>query len=144
MDKLGGVCRTSTSGPFGVPKIGPDDSVHIVDGVGGDGGTRFGDNCPAGSALVGVRIRSAERLNQIAGICAVPSEWSSPASTPTRNMTPTRGASTTGTLRTLECPRKSYLVGLEVWAKRTVHATPTVQGMAPICRNLTLEQVAHP
>ncbi len=144
VDKLGGVCRTTTAGLLGVPKIGPDDSVHIVDGVGGDGGTRFGDNCPAGSALVGVRVRSAERLNQIAGICAKPSEWSSPGSTPTRSMTPTRGASTTGTLRTLECPRKSYLVGLEVWGKKTVHASPTVQGMAPICRNLTLVQELFP
>lgn len=144
VDKLGGVCRTTTSGPFGVPTIGPDDSAHIVDGVGGDGGTRFGDNCPAGHALVGVQIRSAERVNQIAGICAEPSEWSSLTPTPSRNMTPTRGASTSGTSRTLECERGSYMVGFEVWSRQTVHATPTVQGMAPICRDLTLEPEIAP
>jgi hypothetical protein len=90
--------------------------------------------------LVGVRVRSAERINQVSGICARPEEWSAGTPTPTRSMTPARGGSG-GRLRTLECPRKSYLVGLEVWSAKTVHATPTVQGMAPICRNLTLVQV---
>ena len=141
VDQLGGVCRTTTAGPFGRPVIGPDDSVHLVDGVGGDGGARFGDNCPGGHALVGVRVRAGERVNQIGGICAEPGAWSSPDTAATRTSTPLRGASTAGTLHELTCARGAYLVGFEAWARRTVHATPTVQGMAPTCRDLTLERV---
>jgi hypothetical protein len=141
VDKLGGICRpTRAQGIFGVPTPGASSEEHIIDALGGEGGNRFGDNCPNGQVLVGLAARSGARLDQIAGMCAEPARWGSTQATVPTTLTAARGGNT-GFARTRQCARGSYLVGFEVWAKRTVHQTSTVQGLVPICRRLGVPQV---
>lgn len=135
VDKLGGICRpTRAAALSGLPLVGSVEERHIIDAIGGEGGNRFSDQCPEGTVLVGLRARSGARLDQVAGICANPSQWESTSAVPL-TITPVRGGNT-GIPQNRQCQRGEYLVGLEVWAESNAHPTPTVQGVIPVCRRL--------
>ncbi len=148
LDSVGGSCtrRANGFGPFGSVVLegdlnASDQEVYgsLVDYGGGTsgGGQGFELGCPSGKAIVGLRARSGARVNAIGAVCAFEGEWSTGVTTSMVNL-PLQGGSG-GTYSVILCPTRSFVVGLETWAKATPElggSPTTVHGLSPMCRKL--------
>ena len=146
IDRLGGSCHpTRGASIFGLPEvIGGNATRHVFDWSGGNGGLPFTLACREGDALVGIATRGGSTsVDAVQGTCVDPAEWSSQSSTVAHRQTGFRGRPS-GAITSLTCPRSEYLVGLETWAAKTVHAEPTVQGVVPHCRLINYQPILQP
>lgn len=143
VDRLGARCKpTLTKLMNNTPFLDTADDYQSIEAFGGTGGTRFGlgdgggDQCPKGAALVGLRGRAGARLAQVQGVCAQVEDWATSGSAKLTytSLRGEPGARTRSEERM--CERGEFLVGMETWASKTVHANPTVNGVQPICRDL--------
>ncbi len=137
IDRLGGSCfptrkQPNLIGNDGAPELIVGNSTrHVFDWNGGNGGTPFSLECSDGQALVGVDLRIGEGVDAIRGICDTPSVGIS-----TSQVRTAWTGRRTGAVVSRTCAQGSFLVGLKTFAKKSVHATPTLQGVAPICRKI--------
>jgi len=140
VDRLGADCKGTSQGqtPYDVTPVVAMGSGnrHVTDWVGGNGGPPFTQSCGDGWAMVGIEVRSGARLDAIRPICAAPSQWSATSGTVVTWSPSSFAGGNTGVLRNRQCARGEYMVGMETWAKQNAHATPTVQGVEPICRSI--------
>lgn len=145
VDRIGGRCVSTFTSWFGTPQLDVGSDVQGIEAVGGAGGSNFDDACPQGQAIVGVRGKAGARLGRVRAICADVAKWNNPSTSAPLHYTPYRGAGpSVGTYASRMCARGSYVVGLKTWASKTVHATPTVNGVAPVCRRLGVPMVVTP
>lgn len=143
VDRLGGRCLSTVSNFWGVPDLDDDAAYQSIEAVGGEGGNNFDDSCPTGQAVVGLRARTGSLVGRVQAICSDVSQWSSTSGTPAISYTPYRGTGG-GTTTNQICPQGKFVVGMRTWASKTVHATPTVNGFAPVCRRVGFPMVASP
>jgi len=137
IDRLGGSCyptrkRAGIIENDGAPELIVENNMrHVFDWNGGNGGKVFSLECANGQTLVGVDLRIGSGVDAIRGICDTPTIGAS-----TSQVTTAWTGRNSGTVTSRRCPQGSFLVGLKTWAKKTVHATPTLQGIVPICRKI--------
>ena len=134
LSSLGGECMELSRSCLGTTcfEIATNGSTYAL-GNHGEGTAiptqeRF-DRCPSDQALVGLNVQAGAFVDKLGGICAGTAPWSLPASlasAPTTALTMRGGNG--GTLRTLMCPRQTFLVG---WETRAGKLIDSVQ---PVCR----------
>jgi len=130
VDRLGGVCdQVSDKGDY----VELDGSAMPLSGRGSDeGGSAWApDECPANQALVGLEIRSGERVNNIRGVCANVQQWSNDDPTPAQSFLVGHGGDD-GTRDTYMCARNYFLHGWQLWIEEH-NGTERVFGLKPHC-----------
>jgi hypothetical protein len=138
IDQLGAECYPTMPDAGGLPVVQASNATrHGLDFNGGTGGAVFNKPCPWDHVLVGLRVRSGNRLDAIGGICAPSTDWAS-GITSTASFT-TMAGGTGGTYEALYCPNREFLVGLESWSDYTagLDAT-TIHAVRMRCRRLDL------
>jgi len=138
VDRLGADCkptRQADNAYVATPVVETGNTVRgVTDWSGGNGGLPFNQSCGDGWAMVGIEVRSGARLDAIRPICAAPNQWSATSGTVVTWSPSSFAGGSGGVLRTRKCARGEYMVGMETWAAQNAHATPTMQGVEPICR----------
>jgi hypothetical protein len=134
VDRLGGTCVPVTvSSTRAVSQVGTNQRAIAIDSRGDSGRAAAWKQelCGAGSALVGVKFRAAERVDQVQGVCAPLNRWSTGDASVTTVQAAHGGSG--GTAVTRMCPVRQFVAG---WRISTLFANGSrrVSSVAPICR----------
>ena len=127
IDRLSGVC-SPTGATLPITPI-PAKDHPMTPIVGGYGGSEFTNACTPGQLMVGLEVRSGDKIDAIRPVCAPPSQWDE-FGTGANRPTGFSGGNG-GSLRpTLMCPQFHFLVGLNTWSDTMVN------GLRIVCRDM--------
>jgi len=132
VDRLGGQCATITT------TNGVDASSvarHLLPAEGGGSGQSFFDDCPADSALVGLRGRAGSLIDAVQGVCAPVAAWSNTAlPAPATQALTMRGGSGGSPIESM-CPRGMFVRGWEIISQQPPGFGRVIADLALHCRD---------